>query len=123
MVKGIGKAERAQGRRGCARFWWRLPGYGARRPGNCPAASASASRWPRAGQSPKVLAARRAASARLDLKLRENMQEELKTLQKSLGITFVFVNPRPGRGAVDGRRFAVFNDGRIMAGRRAGFEI
>ena len=50
----------------------------------------------------------------LDLKLRENMQEELKTLQKSLGITFVFVTHDQGEALSMADRVAVFNDGRIM---------
>ncbi len=37
----------------------------------------------------------------LDLKLREQMQVELKQLQQSLGITFIFVTHDPERSAVD----------------------
>ena len=50
----------------------------------------------------------------LDLKLREKMQEELKALQKSLGITFVFVTHDQGEALSMADRVAVFNDGRIM---------
>ena len=50
----------------------------------------------------------------LDLKLRENMQEELKALQKALGITFVFVTHDQGEALSMADRVAVFNDGRIM---------
>ncbi len=50
----------------------------------------------------------------LDLKLRENMQEELKSLQKSLGITFVFVTHDQGEALSMADRIAVFNDGKIM---------
>ena len=50
----------------------------------------------------------------LDLKLREQMQEELKALQKSLGITFVFVTHDQGEALSMADRVAVFNDGRIM---------
>jgi putative spermidine/putrescine transport system ATP-binding protein len=39
----------------------------------------------------------------LDLRLREQMQTELKGLQRRLGITFVLRHPRSGRGAVDER--------------------
>ena len=42
------------------------------------------------------------------------MQEELKTLQKSLGITFVFVTHDQGEALSMADRVAVFNDGRIM---------
>ena len=42
------------------------------------------------------------------------MQEELKTLQKSLGITFVFVTHDQGEALSMADRIAVFNDGRIQ---------
>ncbi len=38
----------------------------------------------------------------LDLKLREQMQLELKKLQQSLGITF-YLHPRSGRSVIDVR--------------------
>ncbi len=50
----------------------------------------------------------------LDLKLREAMQEELKTLQQSLGITFIFVTHDQGEALSMADRVAVFNDGRIV---------
>ena len=40
----------------------------------------------------------------LDLKLRKEMQLELKALQREVGITFVVRDPRPGGGAHDERR-------------------
>lgn len=49
----------------------------------------------------------------LDLKLREQMQEELKTLQRSLGITFIFVTHDQGEALSMADRVAVFNEGRI----------
>ncbi len=49
----------------------------------------------------------------LDLKLREEMQTELKTLQRSLGITFVFVTHDQGEALSMADRVAVFNAGRI----------
>ncbi len=49
----------------------------------------------------------------LDLKLRENMQEELKALQKALAITFVFVTHDQGEALSMADRVAVFNNGRI----------
>jgi putative spermidine/putrescine transport system ATP-binding protein len=42
------------------------------------------------------------------------MQEELKTLQKSLGITFVFVTHDQGEALSMADRIAVFNDGKIQ---------
>jgi putative spermidine/putrescine transport system ATP-binding protein len=50
----------------------------------------------------------------LDLKLREQMQEELKALQRQLGVTFVFVTHDQGEALSMADRVAVFNDGRIM---------
>lgn len=49
----------------------------------------------------------------LDLKLREEMQLELKTLQRRLGITFVFVTHDQGEALSMADRVAVFNRGRI----------
>ncbi len=42
------------------------------------------------------------------------MQEELKVLQRTLGITFVFVTHDQGEALSMADRVAVFNDGRIM---------
>jgi len=49
----------------------------------------------------------------LDLKLREQMQLELKKLQQELGITFVFVTHDQGEALSMSDRVAVFNNGRI----------
>src|SRR5262245_15433479 len=49
----------------------------------------------------------------LDLKLREEMQIELKNLQRRLGITFVFVTHDQGEALSMADRVAVFNRGRI----------
>ncbi len=49
----------------------------------------------------------------LDLKLREEMQVELKTLQRRLGITFVYVTHDQGEALSMSDRVAVFNAGRI----------
>ena len=61
---------------------------------------------------PKVLLLDEPLGA-LDLKLREQMQDELKTLQQELGITFVFVTHDQGEALSMADRVAVFNDGRI----------
>lgn len=50
----------------------------------------------------------------LDLKLRESMQTELKTLQQKLGITFVFVTHDQNEALSLADRIAVFNEGRIV---------
>jgi putative spermidine/putrescine transport system ATP-binding protein len=49
----------------------------------------------------------------LDLKLREQMQVELKTIQRSVGITFVFVTHDQEEALTMSDRIAVFNQGRI----------
>ncbi len=49
----------------------------------------------------------------LDLKLREAMQDELKSLQQRLGITFVFVTHDQHEALSMADSLAVFNDGRI----------
>ena len=62
---------------------------------------------------PKVLLLDEPLGA-LDLKLREQMQEELKALQNALGITFVFVTHDQGEALSMANRVAVFNDGKIV---------
>lgn len=49
----------------------------------------------------------------LDLKLREKMQMELKTLHKKLGITFIYVTHDQGEALAMSDRVAVFNRGKI----------
>jgi putative spermidine/putrescine transport system ATP-binding protein len=50
----------------------------------------------------------------LDLKLREEMQGELKGLHRTLGLTFVFVTHDQGEALSMADRVAVFNDGRTV---------
>ena len=61
---------------------------------------------------PKVLLLDEPLGA-LDLKLREEMQVELKTIQRDVGITFVFVTHDQGEALSMSSRIAVFNHGRI----------
>ena len=62
---------------------------------------------------PKVLLLDEPLGA-LDLKLREQMQVELKELQRSLGITFIFVTHDQEEALTLSDRIAVFNEGRIV---------
>lgn len=62
---------------------------------------------------PKVLLLDEPLGA-LDLKLREQMQSELKALQRKLGITFVFVTHDQGEALSMADRVAVFNNGTIQ---------
>jgi len=49
----------------------------------------------------------------LDLKLREQMQVELKEIQRTIGITFIFVTHDQDEALTMSDRIAVFNEGRI----------
>jgi putative spermidine/putrescine transport system ATP-binding protein len=113
MVKGVGRHARLKAAEEALSLV-RLPGYGARRPGQLSGGQRQRVALARAlVNRPKVLLLDEPLGA-LDLKLRENMQEELKLLQKSLGITFVFVTHDQGEALSMADRVAVFNDGRIM---------
>lgn len=61
---------------------------------------------------PKVLLLDEPLGA-LDAKLREEMQVELKAIQREVGITFVFVTHDQGEALSMSNRIAVFNHGRI----------
>ncbi|MES1153228.1 MAG: ABC transporter ATP-binding protein [Dongia sp.] len=60
----------------------------------------------------------------LDLKLREQMQMELKAIQRRVGITFIYVTHDQGEALSMSDRVAVFNQGRIeqMASPEALYE-
>jgi putative spermidine/putrescine transport system ATP-binding protein len=112
MVKGIGKGERLQAAEDALKLV-QLPGYGSRKPGQLSGGQRQRVALARAlVNKPKVLLLDEPLGA-LDLKLREQMQEELKALQRTLGITFVFVTHDQGEALSMADRVAVFNDGRI----------
>ncbi|MBO6716727.1 MAG: ABC transporter ATP-binding protein [Rhizobiaceae bacterium] len=113
MVRGVPRAERTKAAEEALALV-QLPGYGARRPGQLSGGQRQRVALARALiNQPKVLLLDEPLGA-LDLKLREQMQEELKTLQKSLGITFVFVTHDQGEALSMADRIAVFNHGRIV---------
>jgi len=92
----------------------KLGGYGARRPGQLSGGQRQRVALARAiVNKPKVLLLDEPLGA-LDLKLREQMQEELKVLQRSLGITFIFVTHDQGEALSMANRVAVFSEGRVM---------
>jgi putative spermidine/putrescine transport system ATP-binding protein len=62
---------------------------------------------------PKVLLLDEPLGA-LDLKLREEMQIELKTIQQEVGITFVFVTHDQDEALTMSDRIAVFDQGKIV---------
>jgi putative spermidine/putrescine transport system ATP-binding protein len=113
MVKGVGKAERTRAAEEALELV-KLPGYGARRPGQLSGGQRQRVALARAlVNKPKVLLLDEPLGA-LDLKLREQMQEELKILQRALGITFIFVTHDQGEALSMADRVAVFNDGGIV---------
>jgi putative spermidine/putrescine transport system ATP-binding protein len=113
MVRGVPRAERvAQANQ--ALDLVKLPGYGARKPSQLSGGQRQRVALARAlVNRPRVLLLDEPLGA-LDLKLREQMQEELKALQKTLGITFVFVTHDQGEALSMADRIAVFNEGRVM---------
>jgi putative spermidine/putrescine transport system ATP-binding protein len=113
MIRGVPRAEReAQARSALAMV--KLPGYEARRPGQLSGGQRQRVALARALiNAPKVLLLDEPLGA-LDLKLREQMQEELKALQKKVGITFVFVTHDQGEALAMSDRVAIFNEGRIV---------
>ncbi|HEX2990908.1 MAG TPA: ABC transporter ATP-binding protein, partial [Anaerolineales bacterium] len=62
---------------------------------------------------PKVLLLDEPLGA-LDLKLRQQMQVELKAIQQRVGITFIFVTHDQEEALTMSDRIAVFNEGRIV---------
>ena len=83
-------------------------------PTNSPAGSSSA--WPwraRSSTGPRCCCST-SPSARLDLKLRQEMQLELKALQREVGITFVFVTHDQEEALTMSDRIAVMHEGRLL---------
>ena len=111
-VAKVDKAERAR-RRDEALEMVRLPGYGDRRPGELSGGQRQRVALARAiVNRPRVLLLDEPLGA-LDLKLREQMQTELKAIQGDVGITFVYVTHDQDEALTMSDRIAVFNDGRI----------
>jgi putative spermidine/putrescine transport system ATP-binding protein len=91
-----------------------LPGYGSRKPSELSGGQRQRVALARAlVNRPRVLLLDEPLGA-LDLKLREQMQDELKALQRKVGITFVFVTHDQGEALSMADRVAVFNEGRIQ---------
>jgi putative spermidine/putrescine transport system ATP-binding protein len=111
-IAGVAKAERAK-RRDEALEMVRLPGYGERRPAELSGGQRQRVALARAiVNRPKVLLLDEPLGA-LDLKLREQMQVELKAIQGEVGITFVYVTHDQDEALTMSDRIAVFNAGRI----------
>ena len=113
MIRGVAKAERMKAAEDALALV-QLPGYGGRKPSELSGGQRQRVALARAlVNKPRVLLLDEPLGA-LDLKLREQMQEELKALQRTLGITFVFVTHDQGEALSMADRVAVFNQGRIM---------
>ncbi|HSR94963.1 MAG TPA: ABC transporter ATP-binding protein [Solirubrobacterales bacterium] len=111
-VAGVAKAERAR-RRDEALEMVRLPGYGERKPGELSGGQRQRVALARSiVNRPRVLLLDEPLGA-LDLKLREQMQTELKAIQGEVGITFVYVTHDQDEALTMSDRIAVFNQGRI----------
>jgi len=113
MIRGVPKVERHRAAMEALALV-QLPGYEARKPAQLSGGQRQRVALARAlVNKPRVLLLDEPLGA-LDLKLREQMQEELKVLQRQLGITFVFVTHDQGEALSMADRVAVFNEGRII---------
>ncbi len=112
-VRGVKKAER-RARAEESLDSVRLSGFGERKPSQLSGGQRQRVALARATVvKPKVLLLDEPLGA-LDLKLREQMQVELKELQRSLGITFIFVTHDQEEALTLSDRVAVFNNGRVV---------
>ena len=111
-VQKVGKTERRQ-RAAEALEMARLPGYEGRRPSELSGGQRQRVALARAiVNRPKVLLLDEPLGA-LDLKLREQMQVELKRIQDEVGITFIYVTHDQDEALTMSDRIAVFNEGRV----------
>lgn len=111
-VNGVDKDERRQ-RAMQALKQVRLEGYESRKPAQLSGGQRQRVALARAlVNRPSVLLLDEPLGA-LDLKLREQMQIELKELQRAVGITFIFVTHDQEEALTMSDRIAVFNHGRI----------
>ena len=112
MVRGVGRAERERQADELLALV-QLDGVGARRPAQLSGGQRQRVALARALISrPQVLLLDEPLGA-LDLKLREQMQSELKALQRRLGITFLFITHDQHEALSMSDRIGVFNRGRL----------
>jgi putative spermidine/putrescine transport system ATP-binding protein len=113
-VHGVGKRERAE-RAAAALEMVRLPGVEGRRPQQLSGGQRQRVALARAiVNRPRVLLLDEPLGA-LDLKLRQEMQIELKAIQRELSerITFIYVTHDQDEALTMSDRIAVFSDGRL----------
>jgi putative spermidine/putrescine transport system ATP-binding protein len=111
-VKGVSKEERRR-RASEALATVRLAGYESRKPNQLSGGQQQRVALARAiVNEPRVLLLDEPLGA-LDLKLREQMQIELKSIKGEVGITFIYVTHDQEEALTMSDRIAVFNNGRI----------
>ncbi len=111
-VKGVARAKRKQ-RVDAALQMVRLPNVGARKPIQLSGGQRQRIALARSlVNHPRVLLLDEPLGA-LDLKLRQEMQIELKRIQQDVGLTFVYVTHDQEEALTMSDRLAVFNEGRI----------
>jgi putative spermidine/putrescine transport system ATP-binding protein len=111
-VKGVDRAERRR-RASQALATVRLAGYEERKPNQLSGGQQQRVALARAiVNEPRVLLLDEPLGA-LDLKLREQMQVELKGIQGQVGITFIYVTHDQEEALTMSDRIAVFNEGGI----------
>jgi putative spermidine/putrescine transport system ATP-binding protein len=112
MIRKVPLAERKK-RAAEALDMVALGGYGGRKPSQLSGGQRQRVALARAlVNRPSVLLLDEPLGA-LDLKLREQMQVELKAIQRQVGITFVYVTHDQGEALSMSDRIAVFNQGKI----------
>lgn len=112
MIKGIPKKERYRQVDEMLDLV-RLPGFGHRKPSQLSGGQRQRVALARALiNHPKVLLLDEPLGA-LDLKLRQQMQVELKAIQQRVGITFIFVTHDQEEALTMSDRIAVFSEGKI----------
>jgi putative spermidine/putrescine transport system ATP-binding protein len=112
MIKGVSKTEREKLVEEMLDLV-RLPGFGHRKPSQLSGGQRQRVALARALiNHPKVLLLDEPLGA-LDLKLRQQMQVELKNIQREVGITFIFVTHDQEEALTMSDRIAVFNEGKV----------